>query len=243
MAFENDITEFSLQFDLLYRNLTSTSAPGITEYEKSVLLTESQEEIVKGLYNGGLGKPFENDEEVTDYLASLVKQITVAAPVEDDENYPKLSSDSAIFPFGDIRLMYILLEKCTLTGDMFTCDGGSREVEVVPVTHDEYHRTKRNPFRGPGKTKALRLLRGYGDDGLELFGQYNAAEIIPPKGATVSNYVMRYLMRPYPIILEELPGGLTIDGEHTPMTCQLPKALHQPIIENAVAKAKAIWAQ
>ena len=39
--------EFSLEFDLLYNNISSNQAPGLTEYEKSTFLTQAQEEIVK----------------------------------------------------------------------------------------------------------------------------------------------------------------------------------------------------
>ena len=33
--------EFSLEFDILYNNITSNQAPGLTEYEKSVFLTKA----------------------------------------------------------------------------------------------------------------------------------------------------------------------------------------------------------
>ena len=39
--------EFSNEFDVLYNNIMSNAAPGLNEYEKSVLLTKAQEEIVK----------------------------------------------------------------------------------------------------------------------------------------------------------------------------------------------------
>lgn len=42
--------EFSDQFDVLYNNITSNQAPGLTEYEKSVFLTKAQNEIVKNYF-------------------------------------------------------------------------------------------------------------------------------------------------------------------------------------------------
>ena len=42
-----DIKEFSAEFDILYNNITSNIAPGLTEYEKSVFLTQAQEQLVK----------------------------------------------------------------------------------------------------------------------------------------------------------------------------------------------------
>jgi hypothetical protein len=46
-----DSTEFSNQFDLLYNNITSNQAPGLSEYEKSVFLTKAQDEIVKNYFS------------------------------------------------------------------------------------------------------------------------------------------------------------------------------------------------
>ena len=44
------IREFSDQFDVLYNNITSNQAPGLTEYEKSVFLTKAQDEIIKNYF-------------------------------------------------------------------------------------------------------------------------------------------------------------------------------------------------
>ena len=34
--------EFSNEFDILYNNIMSNSAPGLNEYEKSIFLTQAQ---------------------------------------------------------------------------------------------------------------------------------------------------------------------------------------------------------
>lgn len=65
--------DWSLQFDLLYNNISSNQAPGLTEYEKSVFLTQAQEAVILDLYKGTSGDSFETTEEVTRYLSSLVK--------------------------------------------------------------------------------------------------------------------------------------------------------------------------
>lgn len=44
--------EFDREFDLLYNNIMSNTAPSIDWYEKSVFLTKAQEEVVAALYNG-----------------------------------------------------------------------------------------------------------------------------------------------------------------------------------------------
>ena len=42
--------EFSSQFDILYDNITSGKAPGLNDYEKSVLLTKAQDQLIKKLF-------------------------------------------------------------------------------------------------------------------------------------------------------------------------------------------------
>lgn len=43
--------EFSSEFDILYNNVMSNLASSIDEYEKSVLLTKAQEELIKNYFN------------------------------------------------------------------------------------------------------------------------------------------------------------------------------------------------
>ena len=71
------LQEFSVEFDILYNNISSNQAPGLTEYEKSVFLTQAQDAIVLDLYKGTGGDSFESTEEVTRYLNTLVKATTL----------------------------------------------------------------------------------------------------------------------------------------------------------------------
>ena len=43
--------EFDKEFDILYDNIASNGAPGLNKYEKSVLLTRAQDEIVRENYS------------------------------------------------------------------------------------------------------------------------------------------------------------------------------------------------
>lgn len=72
--------DWSQQFDLLYNNISSNQAPGLTEYEKSVFLTQAQEAVILDLYKGTSGDAFETTEEVTRYLSSLIKSKTATLP-------------------------------------------------------------------------------------------------------------------------------------------------------------------
>ena len=105
------------------------------------------------------------------------------------------------------------------------CYDGSY-TDVRPVTHDEYNRVRRNPFRGATKYKVLRLDAGGGK--VELVSKY-----------TVTGYVIRYLEKPAPIILETLDGELSIEGKTAEQPCQLNEMLHKPILNRAVQLALA----
>lgn len=43
--------EMDNMFDVLYNNITSTQAPGLNAYEKSIFLTKAQDELVKNYFN------------------------------------------------------------------------------------------------------------------------------------------------------------------------------------------------
>lgn len=45
------LPEFNSEFDILYNNIMSNAAPGLSIYEKSVLLTKAQTEIIKAYFS------------------------------------------------------------------------------------------------------------------------------------------------------------------------------------------------
>ena len=57
----------------------------------------------------------------------------------------------------------------------------------------------------------------------------------------IESYTIRYLSKPEPIILDNLPEGLTINGISTPQTCKLSSAIHRAILIRAVSIAKSVW--
>lgn len=215
--------EFSLEFDLMYNNISSNQAPGLSEYEKSLFLTQAQEALVLDIYSGKLGSPFESTEEVTDYLSPLVKQVTYTTKVEGKG----LDSRSVFFNI-DTDIWFKTGEKAIIKDDSLKCGNSTeREVDVVPVTQDTLYRTKNSPFRGPNERRVLRLDSG---DTVELISKY-----------TIVSYTLRYLSKPEPIILENLTDGLTINNESKAQTCKLNPAIHRAILSRAVSIAKSVW--
>lgn len=221
--------EFSSEFDILYNNIMSNQAPGLTEYEKSVFLTQAQEQIVLGIYKGTFdGDSFESTEEAKSYLSDLVVQKTYnKEDIIEDSN--SISNKSYfVSRMGDAWV--VLYESAEIEDGSVLCLKDGKWVPVVSSTLDEYNRIKNNPFRGPGKRRVLRLSI---EDKYELISDY-----------PINQYKIRYLKRPYPIILEDL-NDASINGEYTPLSdenaCELHPSLHKSILNTAVSIAKAMW--
>ena len=234
------------------------------EYEKSYFLTESEKALVVGLYSGRnpLGLSFEETEELRRYLAPLVAEVTLS-PVENSGGMP-LGGDSKHFfftlpdgrPSGNSSgttaetqednnqgettgeddntgvaqeedtevqpgVWFITYESVKVNGSR--CGDGYVQ-EVIPATQDEVHRLRKNPFRGLNNRRALRLDLKEGL--VEIISKF-----------TVTEYYVRYLRKPKPIVLEVMPDGLSVDGEVNPRGCELHEALHQRVLEGAVEMA------
>lgn len=225
------LEEFSLEFDILYNNITSNQAPGLSELEKSIFLTQAQEAIVKQYYKGNLEQSFENTEEVTEYLNTLVSQKKY---IEDD----KITNDLSILLSSELNsstfklpddVMFITYESASVyTETESSIPNKARAVLVVPTTQDEFFNIHKNPFRGPSKNRAVRLIAG------------DKIEVISAR--PIKEYLVRYLRLPNPIVLpgaEEIePYNNYPDGLNT----ELPESVHRNILMQAVALAKASWA-
>lgn len=231
--------EFSNEFDVLLNSNFSNSQFGkvdaqasiqLDEYEKSVFLTQAQEELVLSLYNGVNGCSFEETEAMTAYLAHLVKQAELTT---EEENAYHVISGSHVYKLPD-DLLFVTYESVTLNDESLLCGGSKkRDVIVIPVTQDEFWRTNRNPFKRPNDRKVLRLA----------FGKYSTIDDRPRYTEIISKYSIdeykvRYVRRPNPIILTDLsPSGLSINGVSSIAECELEPIIHKQILQNAVQKA------
>lgn len=217
--------EFSNGFDILINSYSSSEPFGFSqnplsfdEYEKSVFLTKAQEEIAEGLYTGkALGDSFEDTEQLRRYLAHLVKTAILPCRVA-----PNRLSDKSVFAVLPDDVWFITYESVILDSDSPCING--KEIQVVPVTQDEYHRIKGNPFRKPNSRKALRL--DVDESMVELISE-----------ESIRNYLVRYLSRPEPIILIDLPDELSINNVKTKTECKLNPGIHRMILEVAVNMA------
>lgn len=225
--------EFSNEFDILYNNISSNMAPGLNEYEKSVLLTRAQETIVAELYNGSgyVGPSFEKTEDVKRYLSNLVlteelQQLEESTGIIKTKDYSSLYA----LPSDNNKVMFIIYERVLVTKEG---SDETKEVKVLPVKHDELHNYLSNPFKGPNASRFLRVDHN------------GILEIIPDTSSTIINeYIINYIKKPKPIILTNLDDNypnLTINGISTATECELDESLHPSILQKAVELAIASY--
>lgn len=222
------VKEFSDEFDILLNSYSTTPPYGdenklditLNEYEKSVFLTKAQDDIVIELYTGKnqFGDSFEKTEEIRRYLSDLVKTVELS---EKLTGYTGVSKSSMFFKLPE-DVWFITYESATLKDERLGCLDGE-EATIVPVTQDEYYRIAKNPFRGPSKGRAVRL--DIGDGVIEIISDYN-----------IDKYLVRYLSRPKPIILEDL-SELSVNGVEVRTECELNPVIHRAILERAVRLA------
>lgn len=222
-----DHTEFSNGFDVLYNNIMSNAAPGINEYEKSVLLTKAQDEVLKNYFNPKGNKYQEG------FDGSAKRQIDFSGLISVKEG--TLLNGQAGF---DLRAkIYRMPEDVFLIiNETLTTDTGVKQ--VVPISFDEYSRLMSKPYKEPLKYQAWRLVtEGSGSDNIIV-------ELIPHSGETVSKYTIRYVRRPKPIVLVDLAseyGDVSINGVSTISECELNPLIHEEILQRAVEMAKIVY--
>lgn len=195
------------------------------EYEKSLFLTQAQEEVVKEYYKGTTIY-FESTEDARRALDQVVLQeslIAVSAPQLKD----RFIHTSFELPKN---IWYIVHEQVKLGEDVGECNYG-KNCDIVPILHDDYNRTIENPFRGPNKKRVLRLDSG--EQIVELVSNF-----------TIEDYVIRYIKEPEPIVLCDLTNdNLSINGFTQMNTCKLPSSLHNIILNAAVQLALSVKKQ
>ncbi len=241
------IEDFSNTFDILYNNLMSNRAPEVNDYEKSMLLTMAQEDIVKELYN----KAFEGNEQARRALDALL----VEAQVDPDEDVKSIEVVTkhvqTTFDLPD-DVWYIVRETVHVADEGKCADG--RYIPVKPERLDDLSYDLGNPFRGPAMGRALRVDRG---------GDRKTRRVEVFSKDKIDKYVVTYVRRPAPILLADFSDPDVYDNIHirgvqnfqaevgnkgyavadlTASPCELSETVQQDIITKAVMYAKAAFA-
>lgn len=235
------IAELSNQFDVQLQDYFSAKGYGTTstltfnEYEKSVFLTKAQEDIIVSLYNGrnNDGIAFEVNEEARRLLSSLVTTSSLLIDTDLQQTVTMVDSiDSEGLYHYAYQLpsdtLFIVYEEA-ITADY--CNKERHVIPVIPVKHDQLHKLLSSPFKRPNHRRCFRL--DITNNIVEIISKY---QLVPDK----VSYVVRYLSKPMPIILEDLrPYGLTIEGQYLPTESTLPDYYQSQVITTAVTLALA----
>ena len=217
-----NVQEFSNSFDTLLQPYITKDINGnqnnlaFDEYEKSIFLTKAQEQIVLELY-----QELEQSEEVRKYLSNLIKTDNYVPVGEQDETLINNNFKSYKVEISN-DILFMIYEQCTLN-DENNCIN-NKIVSVVPTIHDDLDKVLKNPFKSPNSRKVIRLDF---DNKIELISKYN-----------ISNYKVRYLKKPNPIILVSLEDNLSINNGDTKVSNgETNPILHERIVQRAVQLA------
>lgn len=225
--------EFSNEFDVLYNNIMSNQAPGLDEYEKSVFLTKAQSEILKNYFNPKGNKYGQGFDESAKRQIDFSTLITVAKPSQQTsvEGYVKFDDRSMLYKMPK-DILFMLNE----TG-ISTVDGVKRLISIIPMDYEEYARLMSKPWKQPLKNQGWRLFQSTG--GVDFI-----SEVVIKYDSTLTDYKIRYVRRPKPIILANLVdeySNVSIEGIKTITECELDPILHPEILQRAVELAKSAY--
>lgn len=222
--------EFSNEFDILYDNVASKSAPGLDLYEKSVFLTKAQLEIVKNHYlnQNKYQASFEGNEKRRIDLKELIKNYETSTILNSDVGISNLSKfyqlPSDLFLTIQEQVIFNSTDDCI----------NNKVVKVIPKTHDEYNIQIKNPFKKPDNNVVWRLdySKQNDIDNVELLSIHD-----------IKKYQLRYIKFPSPIILTPLSLGdfigmeLSINNQTDEQTSELDESIHDEILSRAVELA------
>ena len=230
----------------------------LDEYEKSLYLTQAQDIVLKSYFQrntNGEGSGFDDSEKRQIDFSSLITVKTLTepetaedAPMPFDErgilfSMPKRQAkkkvngvETLVDVDGTTDVLFILNEQLiTKVGDKPTTGEDKRQKKVyvvVPINYKEYDREMSKPYAQPLKKQAWRLFQNAGT------GFDYLTELIPiwdlKDKEEIFGYKMRYVRRPNPIVLTDMPDGLSIEGFDKENPCELNPILHPEIVQRAV---------
>lgn len=235
--------EFSRQFDVRFNNIDSNLAHGITEYEKSIYLTQAQLEIVKNYFNPkgnkyqeGFGDSPKRDID----FSNIIDVKAIGTGTGATAGTGALSTQA----FGIKALQLKIVDNVMMIlNERFSFNGTGNpslylyDTTVVPIDYKQYQTILGKAYKDPPLRQTWRFIRS----GEVSTGNINVELIVKSNfdPALAYIYYVRYLKRPTPIILETLMNGLTIHGVSALTECALSPEIHEEILGRAIEIAKA----
>ena len=225
------VAEWSAEFDIMWNNIMSNQAPGLSEYEKSVFLTDGQEQIVLEKLSPKTNVKGEGFDDSLIRQKDFESLIVVGAmtPYTPDGAKQLDARGAKYFKYpSSPKPLIVLNEMCNETVGTII-----KEYVVMPISYAEYMRLMSKPYKYPPKGIAWRLKteENSSTPTVELIGRFNGTP----------TYKIRYVKRPAPIVLANISPS--IEGVSTAQPCALPEHLHQEILRRAVNLAKIAWSE
>ena len=165
----------------------------LDEYEKSLYLTSAQTKVYDELI-----RRFEMDGDLSKSLEPFITEVSLSTPLVRTG----VIANSVFFQMPD-TLKKVVYESATLSSSDPLLNG--EIVKVIVTKLDEVRRKLKSPFREPNYEEILRVVTS-------LESTDSVAELIQPTNATVATYKIKYIKKVTPIVLENLPTGLEIEG-------------------------------
>lgn len=236
--------ELNQGFDILYNNISSNRAPGLSIYEKSFFLTQAQEQILKAYISPKTNKVQEGYDDSSERqldFSNLTNTITIKTFNVNQPEKSLLSFNTAKVPSGCHKIVElppgINTKILSIINEVVIVNRGVQKTEeflqCIPITYDEYILTQSKPYKFPLRNQAWRLINNGAVQSKQM-------ELIAGYNDTIKAYVIKYLKKPSPIVLEDLTG-LSIQGVSQKTECELDPILHQDILQRAVELAKAAY--
>lgn len=242
-------SEFSNTFDTLLNSYNTQADFGqgasrrdivLDEYEKSVILTQAQDIIIKSYFDKTLNQQAQGFDDSTRRQIDFSSLITVSTvpkftPAEGSDYTPQSYDSRGILYTCPSNVLVVLNEKLEVVSN-----GKLKSVQVVvPINYKEYDRQMSKAYTQPLKKQSWRLFQ------TENSGVDVVSEIIPIEGVIEQGddvkYKIRYIRRPRPIVLQDFSKDTTdsvdIDGVSTRSECELNPIIHMDILNKAVELA------
>lgn len=225
--------EFGLEFDIIYNNITSDSAPPLNNYEKSVFLTKAQEEIVWSYIRPqtnrqylGLDGDVLRRAELGFLLCSEKPTFTKGTGDNADNTYT--------YSLGE-DFMMVLSETITVNSKTYT---------VIPLSAAELNRIGSRQYQKPPKHQIWKTdeVKEVSNGSVSVTGTY----VFPysyQAGSNITGKII-YIRYPQPIIVgtgddksPKINGVETKDN----IESEFPAFMHRIIVQKAAELAKQIY--
>jgi len=193
----------------------------VDEYEKSLYLTRAQNSIYDSLI-----KMFEINGDLSKDLEPFIAESIITIPLV---RTPSIIANSIFFPLPATSRK-VVAETAVLSHPTdLLLDG--KLVKVIHVKLAEVSRKINSPFRIPNYEEIWRIVTSEETISTVVTP---IAELVPPSGAGISSYTIKYIAKVTPIVLEDLPTGLDIEGVSLETNSKFNTEILNKIIDLAI---------